>query len=81
MLPKQSFGKSVPKQSLGTSLFLLLLLAFPICAQEKDKDNKPAGPPALKVYQGREIAQKGGLPAGEIEAFDRAVRGRYETDL
>ncbi len=38
-------------------------------------------PEPMNISFGREIAQKGGLPAGEIEAFDRAVRGRYETDL
>jgi uncharacterized protein len=38
-------------------------------------------PEAIDISFGHEIAQQGGLPAGEIEAFDRAVRGRYETDL
>lgn len=38
-------------------------------------------PEPINISFGREIAQKGGLPAAEIEAFDRAVRGRYETDL
>lgn len=38
-------------------------------------------PEAMNISFGREIAQKGGVAANEIEAFDRAVRGRYETDL
>jgi PPOX class probable FMN-dependent enzyme len=35
----------------------------------------------MSISFGREIAQQGGLPAGDIDAFDRAVHGRYETDL
>jgi PPOX class probable FMN-dependent enzyme len=35
----------------------------------------------LPISFGAEIAQSGGLAAGEVEAFDRAVQGRYETDL
>ena len=38
-------------------------------------------PEEMSISFGREIAQQGGLPAGDIEAFDRAVHGRYETDL
>jgi PPOX class probable FMN-dependent enzyme len=38
-------------------------------------------PQTMNISFGSEIAETGGLPAGEIEAFDRAVRGRYETDL
>jgi PPOX class probable FMN-dependent enzyme len=35
----------------------------------------------MSISFGREIAQQGGLADDDIEAFDRAVHGRYETDL
>jgi uncharacterized protein len=38
-------------------------------------------PEPMSISFGREIAQRGGLAGSEIEAFDRAVHGRYETDL
>ena len=37
--------------------------------------------PATGVSFGREILANGGIAAGEVEAFDRGVRARYETDL
>jgi uncharacterized protein len=38
-------------------------------------------PEPMRISFGDEIAQRGGLPREGIEAFDRAVHGRYETDL
>jgi uncharacterized protein len=38
-------------------------------------------PEPMTISFGDEIAQSGGLPRADIEAFDRAVLGRYETDL
>lgn len=37
--------------------------------------------PALRVSFGQEIAQRGGLAAEAIEAFDQGVHERYRTDL
>jgi uncharacterized protein len=38
-------------------------------------------PEPMSISFGREIAQRGGLAGSDIEAFDRAVHARYETDL
>jgi PPOX class probable FMN-dependent enzyme len=38
-------------------------------------------PERMPISFGAEIAESGGLAAGEIEAFDQAVQGRYRTDL
>jgi predicted pyridoxine 5'-phosphate oxidase superfamily flavin-nucleotide-binding protein len=38
-------------------------------------------PERMAISFGAEIAESGGLGAGEIEAFDQAVQGRYRTDL
>jgi uncharacterized protein len=38
-------------------------------------------PEPMSISFGREIAQRGGLAQGEVEAFDHAVHGRYKTDL
>jgi len=35
----------------------------------------------MRVSFGQEIAEQGGLAEADIEAFDRAVHGRYQTDL
>ena len=38
-------------------------------------------PERMQISFGAEIAESGGLAAGEIESFDQAVQGRYKTDL
>lgn len=38
-------------------------------------------PQRVPISFGAEIAESGGLDACEIEAFDRGVQGRYQTDL
>lgn len=38
-------------------------------------------PAPVTVSFGAEIAEAGGLAAGEVEGFDQAVAGRYRTDL
>lgn len=38
-------------------------------------------PEEMSISFGQEIAQRGGLAQGDIEAFDHAVHDRYQTDL